>query len=257
MRRSGSASAPAPRPCTSRVRSSSPTSRADAFWEYRREAARRGRAARRLVGADPSPRTARSSARSRSISASRDCRRSRDQDLMSRMAQIAGIAIERRRGEDALRDSEAKFRGLFESVMEGVYRTTRDGRLLVGQSRLRADARLRLGGGALRDLGRIALLVSERPGYLSCGAWRATARCATRNTSCAARTAACSWSSTTAAWCATSRAASSDSRARSPTSPSARRPRPRCFRPRSARRSRCSRSAMRSSPPIPKAASIT
>ena len=47
------------------------------------------------------------------------------------MTQIAGIAIERRSAEDALRDSEAKFRGLFESVMEGVYRTTRDGRLLV------------------------------------------------------------------------------------------------------------------------------
>ena len=50
---------------------------------------------------------------------------------MSRMSQIAGIAIERRSAEDALRDSEAKFRGLFESVMEGVYRTTRDGRFLV------------------------------------------------------------------------------------------------------------------------------
>ncbi len=47
------------------------------------------------------------------------------------MTQIAGIAIERRSAEDALRESEAKFRGLFESVMEGVYRTTRDGRLLV------------------------------------------------------------------------------------------------------------------------------
>jgi diguanylate cyclase (GGDEF)-like protein/PAS domain S-box-containing protein len=55
----------------------------------------------------------------------------RDHELMSRMTQIAGIAIERRCAEDALRDSEAKFRGLFESVMEGVYRTTRDGRLLV------------------------------------------------------------------------------------------------------------------------------
>jgi diguanylate cyclase (GGDEF)-like protein/PAS domain S-box-containing protein len=47
------------------------------------------------------------------------------------MAQIAGIAIERRGAEDALRQSEAKFRGLFESMMEGVYRTTRDGRFLV------------------------------------------------------------------------------------------------------------------------------
>ena len=55
----------------------------------------------------------------------------RDHELMSRMTQIAAIAIERRCKEDALRDSEAKFRGLFESVMEGVYRTSRDGRLLV------------------------------------------------------------------------------------------------------------------------------
>ena len=61
---------------------------------------------------------------------------------MSRMAQIAGIAIERRGAEDALRQSEAKFRGLFESVMEGVYRTTRDGRLLVVESGVRADAGL-------------------------------------------------------------------------------------------------------------------
>ncbi|HTD72690.1 MAG TPA: PAS domain S-box protein [Steroidobacteraceae bacterium] len=56
---------------------------------------------------------------------------SRDHELMVRMAQIAGIAIERRTAEDALRNSESKFRGLFESVMEGVYQTTRDGRILV------------------------------------------------------------------------------------------------------------------------------
>ncbi len=56
---------------------------------------------------------------------------SRDHELMVRMAQIAGIAIERRSAEDALRNSESKFRGLFESVMEGVYQTTRDGRILV------------------------------------------------------------------------------------------------------------------------------
>ncbi len=55
----------------------------------------------------------------------------RDHELLSRMAQIAGIAIERRAAEDALRRSEAKFRGLFENVMEGVYQTARDGRILV------------------------------------------------------------------------------------------------------------------------------
>ena len=53
-----------------------------------------------------------------------------DHELMLRMAQIAGIAIERRGAEDALRASESKFRGLFESVMEGVYRTSCDGRIL-------------------------------------------------------------------------------------------------------------------------------
>ncbi len=54
----------------------------------------------------------------------------RDLELLSRMAQIAGIAIERRAAEDALRRSESKFRGLFENVMEGVYQTSRDGRIL-------------------------------------------------------------------------------------------------------------------------------
>ena len=52
-------------------------------------------------------------------------------ERMSRMAQIAGIAIERRAAEDALRRSESKFRGLFENVMEGVYQTSRDGQILV------------------------------------------------------------------------------------------------------------------------------
>ena len=55
----------------------------------------------------------------------------RDHEFKLRMAQIAGIAIERRVSEDALRNSEAKFRGLFESMMEGVYQTTCDGRILV------------------------------------------------------------------------------------------------------------------------------
>ena len=53
-----------------------------------------------------------------------------DTNLMARAAQLAGIAIERRRGEEALRGSEAKFRGLFESIAEGVYQSSRDGRLL-------------------------------------------------------------------------------------------------------------------------------
>ena len=102
----------------------------DALWEYRREAARQ--AGFRAAWSAP-------------IVASDDqvvgtfavYRRqvgiplSRDHELMVRMAQIAGIAIERRAAEDALRTSESKFRGLFEGVMEGVYQTTREGRILV------------------------------------------------------------------------------------------------------------------------------
>ena len=50
--------------------------------------------------------------------------------VMAHAAQLAGIAIERRLSEQALRSSEAKFRGLFESIAEGVYQSARDGRLL-------------------------------------------------------------------------------------------------------------------------------
>jgi diguanylate cyclase (GGDEF)-like protein/PAS domain S-box-containing protein len=53
-----------------------------------------------------------------------------DEELVSRMGQIAGIAVEQRGALDALRNSEAKYRGLFENVLEGVYQSTRDGRLL-------------------------------------------------------------------------------------------------------------------------------
>ena len=54
----------------------------------------------------------------------------RDFDLMSRMTQLAGIAIERRRAEDAVRNSELRYRRLFENVVEGVYSTTREGRFV-------------------------------------------------------------------------------------------------------------------------------
>ena len=50
--------------------------------------------------------------------------------IMAHAAQLAGIAIERRLAEQALRSSEAKFRGLFESIAEGVYQSSRGGRLL-------------------------------------------------------------------------------------------------------------------------------
>jgi len=54
----------------------------------------------------------------------------RETEMMAHAAQLAAIAIERRRAEEALRGSEAKFRGLFESIAEGVYQSARDGRLL-------------------------------------------------------------------------------------------------------------------------------
>jgi diguanylate cyclase (GGDEF)-like protein/PAS domain S-box-containing protein len=54
----------------------------------------------------------------------------RDFDLMSRIAQLAGIAIERRRGQDAVRDSELRYRRLFDNVVEGVYSSTVEGRFI-------------------------------------------------------------------------------------------------------------------------------
>jgi diguanylate cyclase (GGDEF)-like protein/PAS domain S-box-containing protein len=102
----------------------------DALWEFRREAARHAG----LSAAWSAPIVASDGTIVGTFSVYQGqsgMPLPRDHELMSRMSQIAGIAIERRGAEDALRDSEAKFRGLFESVMEGVYRTTRDGRFLV------------------------------------------------------------------------------------------------------------------------------
>lgn len=102
----------------------------DALWEHRREAALHAR----LRAAWATPIVA---SHGKIVGTFAVYRRSpglpssRDHELISRMTQIAGIAIERRGAEDALRDSEAKFRGLFENVMEGVYQMTREGRLVV------------------------------------------------------------------------------------------------------------------------------
>jgi diguanylate cyclase (GGDEF)-like protein/PAS domain S-box-containing protein len=52
----------------------------------------------------------------------------RDFELMTRLTALAGIAIERKRSEEALRRSEVKYRSLFENVIEGVYRSTAAGR---------------------------------------------------------------------------------------------------------------------------------
>jgi len=102
----------------------------DALWEFRREAA--GHA--RLRAAWSAPIMA---SDGRIVGTFAVYRRqpgvppAREHELMLRLTQVAGIAIERRNAEDALRNSEAKFRGLFENMMEGVYQTSRDGRILV------------------------------------------------------------------------------------------------------------------------------
>lgn len=54
----------------------------------------------------------------------------RDFDLMVRVAQLAGIAVERRGAENAVRESELRYRRLFDNVVEGVYSSTIDGRFL-------------------------------------------------------------------------------------------------------------------------------
>jgi len=53
-----------------------------------------------------------------------------DLDLMQHAARLAAIATERRRAVEALRTSEASYRGLYESVLEGVYRCGPSGQLL-------------------------------------------------------------------------------------------------------------------------------
>jgi|HigsolmetaAR202D_1030399.scaffolds.fasta_scaffold02705_2 diguanylate cyclase (GGDEF)-like protein/PAS domain S-box-containing protein len=53
-----------------------------------------------------------------------------DFDLMARMSQLAGIAVERRLAEAALKASELRYRRLFDNVMEGVYSSTCEGRFV-------------------------------------------------------------------------------------------------------------------------------
>ena len=57
-------------------------------------------------------------------------------DKLSRMARLAGIAIKRELDEDRLRSSEARYRGLFENVVDGVYIASRDGELITANPAL-------------------------------------------------------------------------------------------------------------------------
>ncbi len=57
-------------------------------------------------------------------------------DKFGRMARLAGIAIKRQLDEDRLRSSEARYRGLFENVVDGVYIASRDGDLITANPAL-------------------------------------------------------------------------------------------------------------------------
>jgi len=51
-------------------------------------------------------------------------------DKLSCMVRLAGIAIKRQQDEDKLRSSEARYRGLFENVIDGVYIASREGDII-------------------------------------------------------------------------------------------------------------------------------
>ena len=57
-------------------------------------------------------------------------------DKLSRMARLAGIAIKRQQDEEKLRSSEARYRGLFENVVDGVYIASREGELIAANPAL-------------------------------------------------------------------------------------------------------------------------
>jgi diguanylate cyclase (GGDEF)-like protein/PAS domain S-box-containing protein len=57
-------------------------------------------------------------------------------DKLNRMARLAGIAIKRQLDEDRLRNSETRYRGLFENVVDGVYIASREGDLIAANPAL-------------------------------------------------------------------------------------------------------------------------
>ncbi len=57
-------------------------------------------------------------------------------DQLSRMARLSGIAIKRQQDEEKLRNSEARYRGLFENVVDGVYIASREGEIITANPAL-------------------------------------------------------------------------------------------------------------------------
>ena len=57
-------------------------------------------------------------------------------DKLSGMARLAGIAIKRQQDENKLRNSEARYRGLFENVVDGVYIASRQGEIITANPAL-------------------------------------------------------------------------------------------------------------------------
>mgnify|MGYP001818682072 CR=1 FL=1 len=57
-------------------------------------------------------------------------------DKLNRMARLTGIAIKRQLDEERLRTSEARYRGLFENVVDGVYIASREGEIITANPAL-------------------------------------------------------------------------------------------------------------------------
>jgi len=57
-------------------------------------------------------------------------------DKLCRMARLAGIAIKRQLDEEKLKTSEARYRGLFENVVDGVYIASREGQIITANPAL-------------------------------------------------------------------------------------------------------------------------
>ena len=162
---------------------------------------------------------------------------SADLDLMVHAARLAGIAIERRRGEEALRASETKFRRLYERVLEGVYQCAPDGRLLEVNP---AFVKM-LGYDSAEEIyallgHRDAVPQSGRTRRVRAARWSITGRSTTPNSCCIVATARRSWCSRARASFATTSSASSPTRARWRTSPPASAPSRPCSPRRNARR---------------------